>query len=78
MEAGDYEVGVQAVSYAYQGSAFTIVADVVADGIQATSVTNPGNGRTQVYTIDGRSSNGRGHGIFVVKQANGSVSKIVK
>lgn len=78
LEAGDYEVGVQAVSYAYQGSAFTVVSDVIADGIHAASVATQNNGRTQFYTIDGRNSNGQGRGIFVVKQADGTVKKIVK
>lgn len=78
VEAGDYEVGVQAVSYAYQGSAFTVVADVIADGIHAASSVNPKNAPAQLYSIDGRSSNGRGHGIFVVKHSDGSVRKVVK
>ena len=76
---GSYKVGVQAVNYAYQASTFTITADDIFNaikGVSATGTSKPSS--VQVFTADGRLTNGRGKGIFVVKQADGSVRKLVK
>ncbi|MBQ8051879.1 MAG: VCBS repeat-containing protein [Bacteroidaceae bacterium] len=76
---GKYKVGVQAVSYAYQASAFTTTIDDIdtaVKGVASTGTAMPS--AVQVFTIDGRRTNGHGHGIFVVKQADGTVKKVIK
>ena len=80
VEEGTYEVGVQAVNYAYQGSAFTATNEdeKIITGIQSVATGVAKTGSMQVFTTDGRLTTGRGHGIFVVKEADGTVRKIVK
>lgn len=78
VEEGEYEVGVQAVNYAYQASAFKTATQIVITGIGTFKNAGKATGHTQFFTADGRLSDGRGHGIFVVKQADGSVRKVVK
>lgn len=75
---GAYEVGVQAVSYAYQGSAFTATSQDIVTGVQNIATGVAKAARTQVFTTDGRLTTGRGRGIFVVKEADGTVRKLVK
>ena len=77
--AGTYKVGVQAVNYAYQASDFTITSEELntsVKGLVATGIAKPST--VQLFTVDGRRTNGRGHGIFVVKQADGIAKKVVK
>ncbi len=78
VEEGEYEIAVQAVNYAYQSSKFTVATQIIVTGVGAVKNHDKATGRTQVYTTDGRLSDGRGHGIFVIKQADGSVRKVVK
>lgn len=75
---GSYEVGVQAVSYAYQASAFTASSQDIITGVQGVATQVANAGRKQLFTTDGRLASGRGRGVFVVKEADGSVRKVVK
>lgn len=75
LPAGTYEVGVQAVSYAYQGSAFTTVSGVTTDIQSVVKGTAPA--QTRIYSVDGRQTNGRGHGLFIVRDAQGA-RKVLK
>ena len=75
LEVGTYEVGVQAVSYAYQGSAFTKAEGVTTD-IKSVA-TGTASAPTRIYTVDGRQTNGRGHGLFIVRDAQGA-RKVLK
>lgn len=75
---GTYEVGVQAVNYAYQGSAFTATSEDIITGIRSVGTGTAKPAQTQMFTTDGRRTDGQGRGIYVVKSTDGSVKKIVK
>ena len=75
---GKYKVGVQAVSYAYQASAFTATSDDIETAILGIASGVAKTSAEQIFTVDGRRTDGQGRGIFVVKKAGGTVKKIIK
>ncbi len=79
LPAGEYTVGVQAVSYNWLASPFTTTTIKVGgeDGIQ--QVANPESAEAAYYTIQGiRLQNAPAKGVYVVKEAGKAATKVIK
>ena len=75
------------VQKAYNDGTITSLADVEAAYAEAVKAQEEANGigdvtvdakSQQIYTADGKATNTLGHGINIVKEANGKVTKVIK
>lgn len=73
---GNYEVGVQAVSYNYSASAFATATCNVTTAIKDVENATV-TAKKEYYTVDGRRTNASAKGVVLVRQGN-KVVKVVK